>query len=171
MQWWRRINYRTPTKSHHRILYEYFNKILQKFNFSEVNFSESIRFQTGKYWNYRNKERIRGYGISIEIYKDSLEVNATPPQCTEENLQCLFEDILKDKNIENEYLNEKIRNKISKSISYSLSIKTGQKLNPKEMEILITELMKCEIPSISPNGLITFFNITTSEIQKKFNKW
>ena len=34
------------------------------------------------------------------------------------------------------------------------------------MEVLITELMKCEIPSISPNGLSTFLNITTSEIQK-----
>ena len=33
------------------------------------------------------------------------------------------------------------------------------------MEVLITELMNCEIPSVSPNGLSTFLNLT-SEIQK-----
>ena len=38
------------------------------------------------------------------------------------------------------------------------------------MEILITELMNCEIPSVSPNGLNTFLNVTTNEIQKKLNK-
>ena len=159
-------------RAHHRILYEYFKQ-----NSSKKLTSQKLIFPKKVFVSKQEsieiieiKKELEDMGFQFEISKDSLEVNATPPQCTEENLQCLFEEILKDKNIENEYLNEKIRNKISKSISYSLSIKTGQKLNSKEMEILITELMKCEIPSISPNGLSTFFNITTSEIQKKFNK-
>ena len=159
-------------RAHHRILYEYFKQ-----NSSKKLTSQKLIFPKKVFLSKQEsieiieiKKELEDIGFQFEISKDYLEVNATPPQCTEENLQCLFEDILKDKNTENEYLNEKIRNKISKSISYSLSIKTGQKLNPKEMEILITELMNCEIPSVSPNGLSTFFNITKSEIQKKFNK-
>ena len=159
-------------RAHHRILYEYFKQ-----NSSKKLTSQKLIFPKKVFVSKKEsieiieiKKELEDIGFQFEISKDSLEVNATPPQCTEENLQCLFEDILKSKNTENENLNEKIRNKISKSISYSLSIKTGQKLRPKEMEILITELMNCEIPSVSPNGLSTFLNITTSEIQKKFNK-
>ena len=34
------------------------------------------------------------------------------------------------------------------------------------MEVLITELMNCEIPSVSPYGLTTFLNLRINEIQK-----
>ena len=159
-------------RAHYRILYEYFKQNSfkrlpsQKLIFPKVvsvSKQESIEIT-------EIKKELEDLGFQFEISRDSLEVNAIPQQCTEENLQSLFEDILKSKNTDNEDLNEKIRNKISKSISYSLSIKTGHKLSPKEMEILITELMNCEIPSVSPNGLNTFLNVTTNEIQKKFNK-
>ena len=159
-------------RAHQRILYEYFRQNSSKrLNSQKLIFPKKVFVSKQEIIEITEiKKELEDIGFQFEIFKDSLEVNATPPQCTEENLQSLFEDILQSKNTDNENLNEQIRNKISKSISYSLSIKTGKKLNPKEMEVLIDELMNCEIPSVSPYGLSTFLNLTINEIQKKFNK-
>ena len=159
-------------RAHHRVLYEYFRQnSSQKLASQKLIFPKTVFFSKKEIIDIIEiKKELEDIGFQFEISKDSLKVNATPPQCTEENLQSLLEDILKCKNEDNENLNEKIRNKISKSISYRLSIKNGKKLNTKEMEVLITELMNCEIPSASPYGLTTFLNLKTNEIQKKFNK-
>lgn len=159
-------------RAHHRILYEYFTKnSSQRFASQKLIFPKTIFFSKKEINEITEiKKELEDIGFQFKISKDSLEVNATPPQCDKENLQSLFEDVLKCKNEDYENLNEKISNKISKSISYNLSIKTGKKLNPKEMEILIDELMNCETPSVSPYGLNTFLNLKINEIQKKFSK-
>ncbi len=159
-------------RAHYRILYEYFKQnSFKRLPSQKLIFPKLVFVSKQEIMEITEiKKELEYIGFQFEITNDSLEVNAIPPQCTEENLQSLFEDILKSKNTDNEDLNEKIGNKISKSISYTLSIKTGHKLSTKEMEVLITDLMNCEIPSVSPNGLNTFLNVTTNEIQKKFNK-
>ena len=159
-------------RAHQRILYEYFkqnNSVKQ--DSQKLIFSQKISVTKKESSTILDmQEDLQNIGFEIEVLDESLEITAVPTHCTEENLQVLFEDILKDNEIAQKDLKEKIRSKLSKTIAKSLSIKTGQKLTEKEMNLLVANLMNCEIPSVSPYGLSTYFNITTMEINKKFNK-
>ena len=86
-------------RAHHRILYEYFKQnSSQKITISEVNLSKTVFFLKKEIIDITEiKKELEDIGFQFEISKDSLEVNSTPPQCTEENIQSLFEDILKVK--------------------------------------------------------------------------
>ena len=54
------------------------------------------------------QEDLQNIGFEIKVLNESLEITALPPHCTEENLQVLFEDILKDNEIAQKDLKEKI---------------------------------------------------------------
>ena len=146
-------------RSHQRILYEYYKQNNSvKLDSQKLIFPQKIPVTRKESSTILDiQEDLHNIGFEIEVLDESVEITAVPPHCTEENLQLLFEDILKDNELEQNNLNEKMRSKISKILSRSLSIKTGQKLTEEEMKLLVTNLMNCEIPSVSPYGLSTYF--------------
>jgi len=158
-------------RAHQRILYEYFKKnASEKLNSQKLLFSQEIALSKKECIEIAYiKTDLSNIGFEFEIFEESIEITSVPPQCTEENLQHLFEEILKENEVEQNNLKEKISSKISKTLAYSLSVKLGQKLSHQEMNLLVNELMKCEISSMSPYGKMTYFNITNNEINKKFN--
>lgn len=159
-------------RAHQRILYEYFkqnNSVKQ--DSQKLIFPHKISVTKKESSTILDiQEDLQNIGFQIEVLDEEVEITAVPTHCTEENLQFLFEDIVKYNEIEEIDLKEEIRSKLSKTIAKSLSIKKGQKLTVEEMSLLVTNLMNCEIPSVSPYGLSTYFNISTTEINKKFKK-
>ena len=158
-------------RAHHRILFEYFKqKKSKKTPSQKLIFPKHIFIskQQSIEINLLKKEFLE-MGFDLKVNEESIEINAIPIQCKEENLQNVFEDILNSLDLENENIDEKIKNKINKNVSYSLCIKTGQKLTIEEMRALVNELMNCEISSVSPNGSSTFVNLNLNDINKKFN--
>ena len=158
-------------RAHHRILFEYFKqKKSKKIPSQKLIFPKHIFIsnQQSIEINFLKKEFLE-MGFDLKVNEESIEVNAIPVLCSEENLQNVFEDIFNSLDIENENIDEKIKNKFNKNVSYSLCIKTGQKLTIEEMKALVNELMNCEISSVSPNGSSTFLNLNLNDINKKFN--
>ena len=158
-------------RAHHRILFEYFKqKKSKKIPSQKLIFPKHIFIskQQSIEINLLKKE-FSEMGFDLKVNEESIEINAIPSQCREENLQNIVEDILNNLDIEDENIDEKIKNKLNKNVSYSLCLKTGQKLTTEEMKVLVNELMNCEISSVSPNGSSTFINLNLNDINKKFN--
>ena len=159
-------------RAHQRVLYDYLkqnknvNVSSQKLLFPETISLSKKDISEISYM----KTELDNVGFEINIKEDCIEIHAVPQQCEHENLQKLFDGILKEQEVENSDLKEEFNTKLCKTLSNSLSIKRGKKLTQEEMRLLIGELLKCETPSISPFGLNTYFNVKTEEINKKFNK-
>ena len=158
-------------RAHQRILYEYFkNNEGRKLNSQKLLFSQSIHLNKIEMENIKEIEvDLNNIGFEFDANTESLEITAVPTECINENLQELFYSFINNNELESSNLKEKLNTKISKVLSRSLSVKSGQKMSEEEMKQLVNELMKCDIPSISPYGLSTYFNITSTEINKKFN--
>ncbi len=71
-----------------------------------------------------------------------------------------------DTNIE---LQSNINRSIAQSIAKTTAIKTGQKLEPEEMQTLIDQLFACEVPFKSPSGKKCFITFDLSDLNKKFD--
>ena len=159
-------------RAHQRILYEYFkqNKNV-KISSQKLLFPEKISLSKKDVSEIEDiKTELDNIGFEINIKEDCIEIHAIPQQCENENLQKLFDEILKEQEVENSDLKDTFSLKLCKTLSNSLSIKSGKKLTQEEMRLLVIELLKCDTPSISPSGLNTYFNVKTEEINKKFNK-
>ena len=158
-------------RAHQRILYEYYKENLNSnLPSQQLIFPTKLDFSKSEIEEIRHIEnKLNKFGFHIEIENNKLEVLSVPPQCTEENLQVLFNDFLKETELNDTDLKEKIETKISKILSTKTGIKSGQKLQKEEMQMIVSKLMKCEIPSVSPFGQSCFFNISLTDITKKLN--
>ena len=140
-------------------------------NSQKLIFPEEISLSKKEIAEISNIEtELNNVGFKINIKKNGIEIHGIPQQCENENLQKIFDEILKEQETHDLELKEIFSSKLYKRLSHSLSIKSGKKLNQEEMKSLVFELLKCEIPSISPFGLNIYFNVKTEEINKKFNQ-
>lgn len=60
------------------------------------------------------------------------------------------------------------REKLVRSISRQKAIKTGTRLNGKEMQELVKSLFACEQPNITPDGHPTFLEFRQEQLEKMF---
>ena len=159
-------------RAHQRILYEYFKQNKKvKMSSQKLIFPEKIYLSKKDISEIEDiKTELNNVGFEINIKENCVEIHAIPQQCENENLQKLFDEILKEKEVENSDLIENFSSKLCKTLSNSFSIKSRKRLTQEEMRLLIIELLKCDTPSISPFGLNTYFNIKIQDINKEFNK-
>ena len=67
-----------------------------------------------------------------------------------ENLKKLFDEILKEQEVENSDLKEKFSSKLCKTLSNSLSIKSGKNLTQEEMRLLVSRTFKMRYSIYKP---------------------
>lgn len=60
------------------------------------------------------------------------------------------------------------KEKIARILANKLAIKSGILLNSLEVNSLISDLLHCKMPHISPSGKPVFLNFTVDELQQKF---
>jgi len=108
-----------------------------------------------------------GFEIA-EFGKGSFIISAIPADCSNENIQELFESMLESlQNHPNDPRTEK-HLKFVQGIAKSMTISRNRKLQPEEMTSIIGNLFACKVPDMTPDGKPTLFMIGLDELGKKF---
>ena len=157
-------------RAHKRILFEYFKSILskQKGQSQQLLFPKKINLSKNELESINNmRPNLNALGFVFEYSDNSLIFRGIPPECQEDNLQTVIEDLV-EKTKESEELELNSREKIAKTLAASLAISKIKKLADKEMQSLKQELLKCETPSACPSGKRTMINLRTTELEKYF---
>ena len=157
-------------RAHERVLFEYYQDLLEnkKVESQQLAFPFNITFSNSDYLLITQlEEPLHNLGFSFKLKDNSIEINGIPPECTKENLEAIFEEILKqEKN--DDTLKIAVKEKIAKVLAKNIAIKKGKKIEQKEMKVLISNLFACDLPSISPNGKPTIINLALNDITKHF---
>ena len=106
-------------------------------------------------------------GFSFKLKDNSIEINGIPPECTKENLEAIFEEILEQEKNDDK-LEIAVKEKIAKVLAKNIAIKKGMKIEQKEMKVLVSNLFACNLPSICPSGNPTIINLALNDITKHF---
>lgn len=65
---------------------------------------------------------------------------------------------------------EDFRDAMAKSMSCKAAIKSGRRLNRKEMQVLLQDLFKCENPYYCPHGRPLIIKMDFTELEKRFKR-
>ena len=157
-------------RAHKRILFEYFKNILiqQQGQSQQLLFPKEIKLSNTEIELINNiKKDLNSVGFIFECKGNDLVINGVPPECQEENLQATIENLIEQaKNSEKLKLTQKAA--LAKSLANSFAINKLKKLSDKEMKSLKNELLKCESPSVCPNGKRSMINLKTTDLEKYF---
>ncbi len=157
-------------RAHERVLFEYYQDLLEnkKVESQQLAFPFNITFSNSDYLLITQlEEPLHNLGFSFKLKDNSIEINGIPPECTKENLEAIFEEILEQEKNDDK-LKIAVKEKIAKVLAKNIAIKKGKKIEQKEMKVLISNLFACDLPSISPNGKPTIINLALNDITKHF---
>ncbi len=157
-------------RAHERVLFEYYQDLLEnkKVESQQLAFPFNITFSNSDYLLITQlEEPLHNLGFSFKLKDNSIEINGIPPECTKENLEAIFEEILEQEKNDDK-LKIAIKEKIAKVLAKNIAIKKGKKIEQKEMKVLVSNLFACDLPSISPNGKPTIINLALNDITKHF---
>lgn len=109
------------------------------------------------------------FGYMIEHFgKNTYVVQGSPADTGQGNEKHLIDTMLEQyKNFSADFKFSK-REKLIRSLAWQQSIKTGQTLTGKEMNILIEELFKCNTPNTTPAGTPVFIEFRKDQLEKMF---
>ena len=159
------------SRAHKRILFEYFSAVLanNKGQSQQLLFPKEIHLNNQDIAVINHlKSDLLAVGFSFEIQEnDSIAILGIPPECQEENLQFVIENLI-EQHKNNEQLQTAQNNGLAISLAQSLAINEQKKLSKEEMLALKTELLKCKTPSVCPLGKVTRINLQTADIKKYF---
>ena len=157
-------------RAHKRILFEYYKKILEKNKgqSQQLLFPKKIHLSNAELEFVTNlKQDLNTVGFIFELQNTTLIISGIPPECQEENLEDVIENLIEQaKNFEELKINQK--DNVAKSLATALAISDIKKLADKEMKSLKIELLKCESPSVCPSGKRTMINLKTTDLEKYF---
>ncbi|KRO70198.1 MAG: hypothetical protein ABR81_00330 [Cryomorphaceae bacterium BACL11 MAG-121128-bin16] len=157
-------------RAHKRILFEYFKNILsqQKGQSQQLLFPKEINLNnTELEFIVSMQKELNAVGFIFEFKDSTLVISGIPPECQEENLHGIIENLIEQaKNSEQLNINQK--DNLAKSLATSLAISEFKKLADEEMKSLKNELLKCKSPSVCPSGKRTMINLKTADLEKYF---
>jgi DNA mismatch repair protein MutL len=157
-------------RAHKRILFEYFKNILsqQKGQSQQILFPKEINLNnTELEFIVSMQKELNAVGFIFEFNDGTLVISGIPPECQEENLHGIIENLIEQaKN--SEQLNINLKDNLAKSLATSLAISEFKKLADEEMKSLKNELLKCKSPSVCPSGKRTMINLKTADLEKYF---
>ena len=157
-------------RAHKRILFEYFKNILsqQKGQSQQLLFPNEINLNnTELEFIVSMQKELNAVGFIFEFNDGTLVISGIPPECQEENLHGIIENLIEQaKNSEQLNINQK--DNLAKSLATSLAISEFKKLADEEMKSLKNELLKCKSPSVCPSGKRTMINLKTADLEKYF---
>lgn len=157
-------------RAHERVLFEYYQDLLEnkKVESQQLAFPFNITFSNSDYLLITQiEESLHNLGFSFKLKDNSIEINGIPPECTKENLEAIFEEILEQEKNDDK-LEIAVKEKIAKVLAKNIAIKKGMKIEQKEMKVLVSNLFACNLPSICPSGNPTIINLALNDITKHF---
>ena len=116
-----------------------------------------------------NIELFRNAGFDFEEFgENTIKLTSVPSMCEELNTKTLFLNILSA--IGNVAVNdiEEKEKKFIRAVAVNSTIKPKLKLDEKEVDNLVKELLSLEEPFTAPQGKSTAIKISKNDIEKKF---
>ena len=157
-------------RGHKRILFEYFTKVLNsnKGQSQQLLFPKEIELNKSEIRIITDMtDELKKVGFDFEVKENYMSINGIPPECQEENLQFVIENLIEQYKNSEDLLTEQ-QNSLAVSLATSLAINEVKKLSSEEMIRLKNELLKCETPSVCPSGKRTMINLKTADLEKYF---
>ena len=155
-------------RAHERILYEYYLKMKDKEGPSQqLLFPKTVELTPSDIAIVKTiSDELLNMGFRFDyLNKNSIVVLGTPTDVEMEKLDCVMEELVEQ--FKNESSIEKHDN-LSRSLAKTMSIKSGRKLNSKEIRSIIDNLFACQIPNTTAQGKPTLITLTSKELAKKF---
>jgi DNA mismatch repair protein MutL len=159
--------------AHERVLFEkYLLQLKSQPGHSQQSlFPQTVVFTAADFALVMEMEKeILALGFQFEVFgKNTVLVTGTPADVKtgeKELLEGLMEQFKKSQ----AELGLPLQEGLARAMAKRTSLRSGQKLQPSEMDALIQSLMACNIPNFSPEGNPTFFTLNTSKIESYFNR-
>ncbi|MFZ9846805.1 MAG: DNA mismatch repair endonuclease MutL [Flavobacteriales bacterium] len=158
-------------RAHKRILFEYFYDLLENNQGAsqQILFPESIEMNPSDFALMQDlEEDFKNIGFDITPFgKSTYVVNGLPADIKDANPKSLLEGLLEEFK-ENQSNKLDRRENLAKSLANQTALKSGQKLQKEEMQMLVSELFMCEKPTVDPSGNKVLWNIDHDELMNNF---
>ncbi len=158
-------------RAHKRILFEYFFDLLENNQGAsqQILFPESIEMNPSDFALMQDlEEDFKNIGFDITPFgKSTYVVNGLPADIKDANPTSLLEGLLEEFK-ENQSNKLDRRENLAKSLANQTALKSGQKLQKEEMQMLVSELFMCEKPTVDPSGNKVLWNIDHDELMDNF---
>jgi len=159
------------SSAHERVLYDRFISYLenQGSTSQQLLFPFKIELNSSDFSLVMEiEDEIRALGFQFETFgKNTISINGAPSD-VDANQKELFEGLLEQFKKNKSELSLDNRENLARSLAKRSCLKSGQRLDLKEMNILIDQLFACANPNYAPNGQLTFFVVDLEKIQKFF---
>jgi len=168
-----RITITDQHAAHERVLYEIFRKAREKGPVEVQNLLFPVNLElSAKEASVMEKtaDSFRELGFQIEPFgQRTFAVQAVPAVIKDRDVQTVIREVLDD-------LSGKDLGKISvidelvKLTACKAAIKAGDPLSVGEMESLLSQLARCDLPFTCPHGRPTTIDITVGDLEKLFRR-
>ena len=110
-------------------------------------------------------------GYMIEPFgKNTFVIQGTPADIEQGNEKMILEKLLEQFKHFSSELKFSKKEKLIRSLAKQQAIKTGQHLTEKEMQALVTDLLKCKQSNSSPDGKPTYLEFKLEQLDRMFGK-
>ena len=161
--------------AHERILYEKYSKavnnkqaVTQKSLFPitlELSSTDAVLL-------HEMLDDVNALGYHIEhVHDEKFVIQGTPADVLQGNEMHSLELLLEQFKHFNSEVNFGRREKLIRCLTRQNAIKAGRSLTQKEIQTLVEDLFKCQLPNITANGNPTFVEFKEDYIEKMFTKW
>ncbi len=160
--------------AHERILYE---KALNRFE-TDIPFSQQLLFpktvqlDPGRFelvkelYPYLNK-----LGFQIKIFgKNTIVIEGVPDDVKKGSEEKVLLELIEEYSINQREKKLEQKDNLAKSYSCKTAIKAGDKLNEKEMRLLIDQLFATSMPYVCPHGRPIVIKISLTEFDRRFGR-
>ena len=172
----------TPVKSgmiiidqqaaHERILFEKYLTNLDNTNGSsqKMLFPQNVDLNISDFKLVMElEEEIRALGFIFEVFgKSNLKISGIPSDLLPGKEKELFEGLVDQYKVNKAELTIPIRENLARSLAKRSAMKSGQRLDREEMNILIDNLFACSNPNYAPDGRSTFCIFDLNKIDNYF---
>ncbi len=163
--------------AHERIIYE---KMIKRMN-DEKSIKQKLLFPLViDIPNYISSEIMQMIDENIHLFEkigfniktfsgNSVVIDEIPAELSDWDGGTIMIEMIKQ--LQDEYVKtEDFRDAIAKSMACKAAIKSGKRLNRREMIVLLQDLFKCENPYFCPHGRPLIIKMDFNELEKRFKR-
>ena len=116
-----------------------------------------------------NFEMFRNAGFELDEFgENTIKLSGVPPMCLELNTKDLFLETLDEINTVARTAKQEKEEKFIATVACKAAVKGNMVLDPKEVDVLLTDLLKLPNPFTCPHGRPTAIKMSKYEIERKF---
>ncbi len=159
--------------AHERILYEKALKSMKREfkNTQTLLFPVKVELNTSQLSIFQQiKEYILDLGFSFKENNNEIILEAVPSDIRKGEEESAITDIIEQFEEYEKIRESTKRDNLAASFACKAAIKTGQSLTQEEMQRLLEDLLKCNMPYVCPHGRPIIIEFTIEDLDKRFGR-